>query len=96
MTFNLSISVSANQYYARQFIYFRSRDFEIISHTNYEGWNCFAVGAITLRTCFTRMRVMRQVQVDSHVVLDDHPPLGYESAAAVIAPRQITKTDQET
>jgi len=54
------------------------------------------VEAITLRTCFTRKRVMRQVQVDSHVVLDDHPPLGYESAAAVIAPRQITKTDQET
>ena len=75
---------------------FKAAIFEIISHTNYEGWSCFVVDAITLRTCFTRKRVMLQVQVDSHVVLDDHPPLGYESAAAVIAPRQITKTDQET
>ncbi|MGA3680408.1 hypothetical protein [Pseudomonas graminis] len=48
------------------------------------------------RAGFKGKWVRPQAPFELHVLLDGRQTLGYESAAAVSAPRQIKKTDQET
>lgn len=68
---------------------------KLIGHTNYHGLNIGTKVRMPW-TRYKRQRMTLEAQVDLHVLLDDRQPLGYESAAAVNAPRQIKKTDQET